>query len=85
MTKNELIDEIQDLVETDMRFMLSNIHKRRVLYSEIISLCCDEAVDAVNKAAIPYLYDDGTPTGMGADLDYRDTIQAIKKRLKGGV
>ena len=39
MNKEELIDEIQALAETDSRIFLTNIHERRILYSEIIELC----------------------------------------------
>jgi len=62
-----------------MRFMLSNIHKRRVLYSEIISLCCDEAVNELNEIIIEL------KKTMG-QLNFNllvDDLEAITKRLKG--
>jgi len=71
----EKIDNILDVYEIEGIDATDDIN-------QIIVLCMDEAIEAVNRVAKPYLYSDGSPTGMGADLNYSDAIKAIEALKK---
>ena len=78
---NEIIDEVQKLIEIDMRFfMLSNMHERRVLYSEIIDLVeQSNRNDVIDEVILALRCTSLSRTDMGINDAAVRAVEKLKK------